>query len=248
LSDSELARTLSLLADSAAPHVDVADSLQLLTTWAAELWDVDATHVLLVDNDGDPQLASASTEPARLVGLAQIHYGEGPSLEALRQRTVSTWVDVVEDPDRWPRFAEAARLAGYAGVQGLPLRHDMETIGAVSLLRTTPGQLAGRDLVTAQVLTELAAIGTMNELGVRRRDEVTRHLQIALNSRITIEQAKGMLAARRQCRIDDAFETLRCYARNNNMRLHDLACAVVSGGPEFARLLEVETPTRGTVG
>lgn len=240
MSDSELVQTLSELAETVVASQDVTDSLRVLTTRVLELWDVDAIDVLLAGGDGDPQLASASAESAQLVGLAQLHYSEGPSLEAFRKGIVSTWIDEYDDPSVWPRFAEAARLAGYAGVQGLPLRHGAQIIGVVSLLRMKPGQLDAHELATAQALTELATIGIVNERGMRERDEVTRHLQTALNSRIAIEQAKGILAARRRCSIDDAFEVMRRYARNHNLRLHDLACAVVQNGPEVHRLLEVD--------
>ena len=53
-------------------------------------------------------------------------------------------------------------------------------------------------------------------------------LEHALQSRILIEQAKGVLAERWGVPVDDAFDRLRKAARCNRMKLHDLAAAVVT--------------------
>jgi hypothetical protein len=52
-------------------------------------------------------------------------------------------------------------------------------------------------------------------------------LQGALDSRVVIEQAKGMLRERVGLPIDSAFELLRASARGNGQKLHDLAAQVV---------------------
>ena len=58
---------------------------------------------------------------------------------------------------------------------------------------------------------------------------MAEQLQHALNSRVTIEQAKGVLAERDRVGMDAAFETLRRYARNHNQKLTDVALAVIRG-------------------
>jgi AmiR/NasT family two-component response regulator len=55
-----------------------------------------------------------------------------------------------------------------------------------------------------------------------------QQLQTALDSRIAIEQAKGVLAERYRISVDDAFDLLRRSARNHRLRLHALAAAVVA--------------------
>jgi hypothetical protein len=73
------------------------------------------------------------------------------------------------------------------------------------------------------------------EAAVRRLVDVTAtlarrcaQLQEALDSRIVIEQAKGVLAERFHLEPDDAFEVLRRGARSNRLPLRDLAARVVS--------------------
>ena len=62
-----------------------------------------------------------------------------------------------------------------------------------------------------------------------RTDLVERvnQLQTALDSRIVIEQAKGMLAAWHELPLERAFDILRRGARSHQMRIHDLARRVV---------------------
>jgi AmiR/NasT family two-component response regulator len=54
-------------------------------------------------------------------------------------------------------------------------------------------------------------------------------LSNALNSRIIIEQAKGKVSQATHCDMDQAFEQLRAYSRNHNLRLTDVARSVVEG-------------------
>jgi PAS domain S-box-containing protein len=69
------------------------------------------------------------------------------------------------------------------------------------------------------------SVVAFDELDRYRR--YAEHLQRALNSRVVIEQAKGMLANQHQCGVDQAFERLRRYARAHNRDIHEVARAVV---------------------
>ena len=75
----------------------------------------------------------------------------------------------------------------------------------------------------------MATIGLLQQRAIHRRDVLTEQLQTALNSRVLIEQAKGVLAERLHVDIDDAFTLLRSGARSSNRRLSDLAQAIVDG-------------------
>jgi len=81
----------------------------------------------------------------------------------------------------------------------------------------------------AKALADVATIGLLQQRAIRGRDILTEQLQTALNSRVLIEQAKGVLAERLQLDLDQAFALLRRGARDRNRRLSELAQAVVDG-------------------
>ena len=64
------------------------------------------------------------------------------------------------------------------------------------------------------------------ELVVALADE-NANLRRALDTRVVIEQAKGVLAERFDVDVHEAFRVLRLAARNNRIRLRDLATRVV---------------------
>ncbi|HEV2639500.1 MAG TPA: GAF and ANTAR domain-containing protein [Actinocrinis sp.] len=131
--------------------------------------------------------------------------------------------------ERWPKFAEAAELAGYVSVHALPLRLRESVIGALNLFCARPGQLSGDDIRTGQALADAATIGILTQRTIYQAELLTTQLQTALTSRVSIEQAKGVLAERQQITVDEAFSQMRNHARNHNLHLSDLARDVATG-------------------
>jgi hypothetical protein len=101
--------------------------------------------------------------------------------------------------------------------------------GAVNLFGSAPGALSGHELRVGQALADVATIGILQERAVHRQEVLAEQLQAALNSRVIIEQAKGMLAERGQIDLAQAFALLRAHARSRQQRLSDLARDVVNG-------------------
>jgi hypothetical protein len=130
---------------------------------------------------------------------------------------------------RWPVFAEEARRTGFASVHALPMRLRNDVIGALNLFDTQPATLTEETLALAQALADVATIGLLQERVIRRGEVLAEQLQGALNSRILIEQAKGVIAERRGTNVGEAFTLLRRAARDRNRRLSDLANDIVDG-------------------
>jgi len=110
-------------------------------------------------------------------------------------------------------------------------------IGALNLFCARPGALSDADVRTGQALADVATIGILAQRSAQQAELLTTQLQQALDSRVTIEQAKGVLAERRQITVDAAFALLRAYARNNNLHLSDLARQVADGSSTATELL-----------
>jgi hypothetical protein len=157
--------------------------------------------------------------------------------------------DLAAAARRWPRYAPAARQAGFAAVQALPMRLREQVIGALNLFRAEPGALAPAGIRVGQALADVATISLLHERGMRHSDILNEQLQTALNSRVIIEQAKGKLAERLGVDMDQAFTLLRGRARASNRRLSDLAQAFIDGtepltGPAVGRPLPPRPATR----
>ena len=131
--------------------------------------------------------------------------------------------DIAAKRDTWPESA-SANDQGFGGVFAIPLRLRSTTIGAMNLFRAEPGDLNERDLRAAQALADVATIGILHQRSFRAND-VAGQLQVALNSRVLIEQAKGVIAHRHSVDMDEAFRILRTYTRTNRARLVETARA-----------------------
>jgi transcriptional regulator with GAF, ATPase, and Fis domain len=222
--DAELlSDTFVELADTMVADFDVIDFLHMLADRSVVLLPVSAAGVVLADPRGELRLAAASSEAAGLMELFQLQNDQGPCLDCFRTGQPVTAADLGKPDQRWPRFAAAAVLAGFRGVEALPMRLRDQVIGALNLFAAEPRPLEPAGLRIGQALADVATIGLLQERNVRRSETAAEQLQAALNSRVVIEQAKGKLAERLSIDMDVAFGLLRDYARNNNLRLTDVA-------------------------
>jgi len=217
------------LADTLIDDFDVVDFLHQVTTRCADVLGVAAAGVLLTDQRGALRVVAASTEQSRLLELLQSQTDEGPCPECFRTGKPVVVGDLTTATQRWPRFAGEAIRGGFASVHALPMRLRSEVIGAFNLFDTRTGVLDPETIRVGQALADVATIGLLQERAIRRRETLAEQLQNALNSRIVIEQAKGVIAERRGLDMDRSFEVLRLASRSGNRRLSDLARAVIDG-------------------
>ena len=224
-----LSATFVELTDTMVADFDVIDFLHVLTDRSVQLLDVSAAGLLLADPRGPLRVVAASSETVRLLELFQLQNDQGPCLDCFKAGQPVAAADLAAEARRWPRFAPAARRAGFAAVQALPMRLRDQVIGALNLFRAAPGPFDPADVRVGQALADVATISLLHERGMRRSDALNEQLQTALTSRVIIEQAKGKLAERLDLDMDQAFSLLRDSARSRNRRLSDLAQAFIDG-------------------
>jgi transcriptional regulator with GAF, ATPase, and Fis domain len=220
----------TFLVDLAENLIDV-DALELLTVLVertVDLLGVAASGLLIADGQGQMQLAASSSESARLLKLYQIQHDEGPCLECYRSGQPVSAGSMQEAGSRWPRFAEAASDLGFVGVLALPLRLRGPVIGALSLFDANGVLSDPRTHAVAQAMADVVTIAILQERLGRRREVLNEQLQSALTSRVVIEQAKGVLAARLNVDMGEAFERLRKRSRDDRRRLAEVAEEVVN--------------------
>lgn len=228
--ETKLVKTLVELADNLVADFDVVELFSRLTDRCVEVLDVSAAGIMLAGPDGDLRVMASSSETMRLLELFELQAREGPCLDCFRTGQVVAENDLEAADARWPRFAAEARDAGFASVHALPMRLRHSIIGALNLFHETPGQMSQADTDAAQALADIATIAILQHRAAREAQILNEQLNHALNSRIVIEQAKGIVSERQTLDMDASFRLLRNHARNHNLRLADLAASIVAGG------------------
>lgn len=227
--ESLLIASLVEIADNLVDDYDVIDVLTVLSARCVEAIDVDAAGVMLVSPEGELQFVASSSESMRVLELFQIQVDEGPCVDCYRDGTAIVNHELSESDGRWPRFTPRALEQGFRSVHSLPMRLRGRTIGALNLFRTHLGPLAEEDVVAAQGLADVATIAILQHQSSLDATTLNSQLSNALNSRIIIEQAKGMIRQATNCPVEEAFNRLRAHARNHNEGMTELAARIVEG-------------------
>lgn len=227
------------LTDTVAADFDIKRFAARLAAYAGRLPGIAAAGVLIIEPDDAPPVTAATTPEARMLGEYQLQRDEGPALDAYRTGRYVRRPDLRGPDPGWPRFGAVARTAGFTSVHALPLRRRAEetpapadreaTLGTITLFGRHPGALPADVLAAGQALAAAAGIGLAHR---RRLDQVERlasQLRTALDSRVVIEQAKGVLAERRDLDVGSAFQLMRWYARAHRTKLTEVAASVVDG-------------------
>ena len=222
-----LAHTLVEIADNLVDHFDIVEVLTLLTDRCVELLDVSAAGLMLSDQGQDLAVMAYSSDAMRLLELLELETQEGPCVDCYRSGDPVLNQDLAGAEDRWPRVAPAVRAAGFDSVHALPLRLRGNTIGALNLFRSGTGQLSEADVAAGRALADIATITILQHNSSLEARVLNEQLTQALQSRIVIEQAKGVLAEAAHLDMSDAFDRLRHHARSHNLLLTDVAQAIV---------------------
>lgn len=224
-----LARTLVEMADTLVADFDMVELLTRLADRCVQLLDVGAAGLMLVAPEGDLRVMASSSEAMRVLELFELQSQEGPCLDCYRSGEPVVNQDLTVANDRWPRFATEALAAGFHSVQALPMRLRGTVIGALNLFHVGPGEMPQADVDAAQALADIATIAILQQRAAREAQVLNEQLNHALNSRVVLEQAKGVVAEHEDVNMEEAFSRLRHHARNRNLRLVDVAHDVIDG-------------------
>ncbi|KQZ10869.1 ANTAR domain-containing protein [Agromyces fucosus] len=225
--EQELLRTFASLADTLVEGYDVVELLQLLVDSCQQLLDTTAAAILLADADGELDVIASTSEASRLVELIQIGAEAGPCVESFTTGTFVSVPDISDSPERWGRFRDGAIAQGFASVHAFPMRLRETRIGTLNLLRDSVGELDPDDRAAAQAFADVATIGILHERSIHESHVLSEQLERALQSRVVIEQAKGVVAHTRGVPIEEAFTLIRAYARANRIGISQVAAGLV---------------------
>ena len=210
-----------------AEDANLYDSLRrIAVTGMAVLHGCRAASVTLIVA-GRPVTMAATDELAAHLDQAQYEADAGPCLTAAREGHVVR-VDSIACDVRWPAFQRAAVDRGIGSSLSVPLMiADADTCGALNAYADTAAAFDGDDEQVAATFAGQAAIAVSNVVAYWASFELTRNLQVAMEHRAAIEQAKGILMAQTRCGPDEAFTLLRHRSQSENRKLRDIAIDIV---------------------
>lgn len=225
--EGQLVETFVTLADTLVAGYDIVDLLHTLVDKCAALLEASAAGIILDAGNGELEVVASTNERSRLVEILQLRAGSGPCVESFTTGHAVSVPDVDALGPKWPRFRAGALEQGFKSMRAVPLRLRATTIGSLNLFWDRTGGLSEDDSSTVQALADVATIGILQERAIRESDVARQQLQHALNSRVLIEQAKGVVAYTNNVDMGEAFAMLREYARSNGLPLADVAEHVV---------------------
>jgi GAF domain-containing protein len=235
--DSRPAHDLGVvLADFAkllAEDHGTAEVLHRLGDYVTDLLPVDGVGILLATSQGGVEVATANTDAGRAVEELEVELLEGPCTDCMETGEQVLAPDLAALADRYPRFAPKATDAGIRSIHAFPMSLRGQQLGSMDVVATNPTHLDAGHMSTAQVLADVAITYVANTRMLHDKTTLATQLQHALDSRVIIEQAKGILAERHQLTVTAAFDRLRQYARGNQRKLHQVASEIVQGELEI---------------
>lgn len=221
--EDEIVAAFVSMAASLASGDDVTELLGRLTSDCARLLDVTAAGLLLADPRGALHVLAASSEDAAHLEAFQAQRGQGPCHDCYQDGRPVSVPDLAAAASRWPDFVPVALVHGIASIHAVPLRLRDQVLGALGLFGPKPGELNKRDIRLAQALADVATLAMIQDRVASDRQAVNEQLQAALDSRVVLEQAKGVLSHGGGIGMTDAYAALVQFARDHNIKLADLA-------------------------
>jgi GAF domain-containing protein len=222
-------QTLSRFAVVLPARYDLEAALTELTESVTAVLSLSGSGVTMAE-EGRLRFVTAVSQASGELERVQEKHQAGPCRDAYETGEVVRVTDVREESARWPVFSATATRLSVAGVAGIPMRLDDQIIGALNLYSPQPREWSDVDIAVAGVLADVATSYVVNASKLRQQEQLSEQLQEALESRVVIEQAKGITAYKNAITIDQAYQQMRRHARNNNASLRIVAEAIVAVG------------------
>jgi len=228
IDESGLQRSLSSFVHVLSRHARPVEVLQALVDEATLVLEARGAGVVLPRGAGLHLMAATDPTIASLENVQRTD-GRGPTLDALGSGNRVAVPDLRAQVERWPAFARAATATGLLAVAAVPLG-NAEVIGVCGIYAAGPKEWTTEELDVAGLYADLTTCHLLAEAETARNRRTVDQLEHALHSRVAIEQAKGIVAARRHLSVEEAYAVLRRYANDHNETLRAVADAVVRRG------------------
>ena len=205
----------------------VAGFLHEMAVLAARLVGGGLSCGTIMQLDGKPATVGCSDPLAARVDEVQYELDDGPSLHAMRDGRMVRIEDTAEKA-RWPEFEEQAASHGIRSCLALPLNTDGRPVGALNLYAREASAFGAAETRLAENFAENASGALSLAIRLASHAALIEQLRSSLASRGVIDQALGIIMGRDHCTQDRAFAILRSASQNSNVKLRDIARAVVT--------------------
>lgn len=225
---SGLTQALIGFARTLAGGYDVSDVLHDLPDRVSSVLNIAGAGVSVRDGGA---IRFVTVDHEAIVALERVaeKHDQGPCVDATRTGQQVLVSRLADHAARWPDYAAKAAELGIVAVAAIPMRNAAR-IGALDLFDTSEHDWSPEEVDIADVFADIATAYVLHASDLERDRRTIEQLQHALDSRVIIEQAKGILAGERKISIDQAFALLRKHANDRNATLRAVAEAVVHLG------------------
>ncbi|HEX4866006.1 MAG TPA: GAF and ANTAR domain-containing protein [Acidimicrobiales bacterium] len=206
----------------ASPEHSLRPSLELVCHAAVELFGVDGCGLMMLDDEQALRYVVATDEAGRVLEQVQEEVGEGPCVDALVHDVTVATSDVTDD-DRWPRAGALLEATQVRAVLGLPIKAGGGAVGSLNVYRSQPYSWDDSEIDALRAFASVGEGLVATALLAVARDEMAEQLQHALDHRVNIERAVGVLMGRHQLDPVGAFNMLRTEARSQRRKAIDVA-------------------------
>lgn len=206
------------------------DALQQILAATRELFGASGAGLMMVDDQSVLSAVAATDEPGRLLEVRQQEIGHGPCVDSLTLDRVVTTADLARD-DRWPGLTPELPDRGVRAVLGVPVRADHVPIGSLNVYRDQPGEWDPTEISALEAYSGLIESLLVTALQAHHRGELAEQLQHALNHRVMIERAVGVIMGRHNLGAVAAFNQLRSTARSSERKISDIAAEILDELP-----------------
>jgi GAF domain-containing protein len=207
-----------------------ARTLQQVVDAAEELLDADGVGLMLADPNGQLRQASASNKQVQDIEEHQDRAALGLCASAFAKRTPICVRDVHQDPDSY-ELRMVLNEAQIVAVLSVPVELDGCPIGTLGVYSATPRDWDAKEVSAVQAYAGIVASLLAAAAAAHVKGRLAAQLQTALDRRMVIEQAKGILMAREGIDAATAFQRLRTGARSTRRRMADVAHDLTAGRP-----------------
>jgi GAF domain-containing protein len=220
-------RNLKELQDALLSSESVEQFLHEMSVLAAGLISGGISCGMTLQPNGRPLTVACSDPVAAKVDEVQYELDDGPCLHAMRDGHM-VHIEDTADKGRWPEFVTQAAAEGIRSCLALPLSAGGQPIGAINLYSRTASAFGAAEERRAENFAENASGALTLATRLASHAALIDQLRSSLTSRTVIDQALGIIMAREHCAQARAFAILRSASQNSNVKLRDIATAIVT--------------------